>query len=91
MSVNKTHTDIELSKERLKIDDIDNRILELFKKRFECVGKIKEIKKTLNLQITNLRREKEIYDKIYNNYMSEYIYFKPIYEQIITESKNYQK
>jgi len=91
MSVNKKHTDIELSKERLKIDDIDKKILELLKKRFECVDKIKEIKKTLNLQITNLRREKEIYDKIYNNYMSEYIYFKPIYEQIITESKNYQK
>jgi chorismate mutase len=80
-----------LTEERVKIDKIDNAILELLKQRFECVDQIKKIKKQHNIPILNKNRENEIYDKIYEIYGYLYVYLKPIYETIMSESKQYQK
>ena len=71
---------------------IDNNILVLLKERFEIVKKIKEIKIKIKnkIEILDKEREKKIYDNIYNNFNEYYIYFKPIFEIILKESKIYQ-
>ena len=80
----------KIIKYRENIDFIDNNILVLLKERFEIVKKIKEIKKKNKIEILDKEREKNIYDNIYNNFNEYYIYFKPIYEIILKESKIYQ-
>ncbi|MBU4098931.1 chorismate mutase [Patescibacteria group bacterium] len=44
---------------RNKIDQIDDQILSLLKKRISCMGKIGEIKKMDKLSIRDDKREKE--------------------------------
>ena len=82
----------KIIKSRETIDFIDNNILVLLKERFEIVKKIKEIKIKIKnkIEILDKEREKKIYDNIYNNFNEYYIYFKPIYEIILKESKIYQ-
>lgn len=77
----------KIIKSRENIDFIDNNILVLLKERFEIVKKIKEIKIKNKIEIIDKEREKNIYDNIYNNFNEYYIYFKPIYEIILKESK----
>lgn len=81
----------KIIKSRENIDFIDNNILVLLKERFEIVRKIKEIKIKNKIEILDKEREKNIYNNIYNNFNEYYIYFKPIYEIILKESKIYQK
>ena len=76
---------------RENIDNIDNQILNLLKKRFEIVKKVKNVKKDNNLPILDSKREEKIFKDIYNNFTEYYVYFKPIYEIIMKESKIYQK
>jgi chorismate mutase len=80
----------KIIKSRETIDFIDNNILVLLKERFEIVKKIKEIKIKNKIEILDKEREKNIYDNIYNNFNEYYIYFKPIFEIILKESKIYQ-
>ena len=82
----------KIIKSRETIDFIDNNILVLLKERFEIVKKIKEIKIKIKnkIEILDKEREKKIYDNIYNNFNEYYIYFKPIFEIILKESKIYQ-
>lgn len=80
----------KIIKFRETIDFIDNNILVLLKERFEIVKKIKEIKIKNKIEILDKERENNIYDNIYNNFKEYYIYFKPIYEIILKESKIYQ-
>ena len=77
----------KIIKSRETIDFIDNNILVLLKERFEIVKKIKEIKIKNKIEILDKEREKKIYDNIYNNFNEYYIYFKPIFEIILKESK----
>ena len=80
-----------------KIDNIDNQILVLLKKRFEILSNvkniknIKNIKNEVNLNILDTKREEKIFKNIYDKFQEYYIYFKPIYEIIIKESNIYQK
>lgn len=55
---------IQLNKLRSTIDKADLQILKLFKKRFELVFEIGKIKKENKLKIKDLKREKEVLDKI---------------------------
>ena len=80
----------KIIKSRETIDFIDNNILVLLKERFEIVKKIKEIKIKNKIEILDKEREIYIYDNIYNNFNEYYIYFKPIFEIILKESKIYQ-
>ena len=80
----------KIIKFRETIDFIDNNILVLLKERFEIVKKIKEIKIQNKIEILDKERENNIYDNIYNKFKEYYIYFKPIYEIILKESKIYQ-
>jgi len=76
---------------RENIDFIDNNLLVLLKERFETIEKIKKIKNANKIPILDHKREEKIYTNIYNNFNEYYIYFKPIYEMILRESKSYQK
>ena len=76
---------------RENIDNIDNQILNLLKKRFEVVTKVKNVKKDNNLSILDSKREEKIFKDIYDNFTEYYVYFKPIYQIIMKESKIYQK
>ena len=80
----------KIIKSRETIDFIDNNILVLLKERFEIVKKIKEIKIKNKIEILDKERENNIYNNIYNNFNEYYIYFKPVYEIILKESKIYQ-
>ena len=76
---------------RNNIDKIDNDILCLLKERFEIVKKVKNVKSENKIPILDSKREEKIFKNIYDNYQEYYVYFKPIYEIIMKESKIYQK
>lgn len=75
----------ELIKLRKKIDKIDKKIAELLEKRATEVVKIKELKKSRQLPVTDPDREKEILNNLKNNYE------KNIFRQILVESRKQQK
>ena len=50
----------ELSKERKKIDKIDNKIVKLLEKRFEIVNRLKQLKKKNRIKMEDKQREEEI-------------------------------
>ena len=54
----------DLNKIRTKVDKIDTQILTLIKKRLDLVVKIGQIKKANNLNVRDLKREREVMEKI---------------------------
>lgn len=57
---------------RGEIDSIDREILYLLKKRFEISKQIGEIKKKLNLPLTNIDRENKLIENLSNfKYLTE--------------------
>lgn len=57
---------------RGEIDSIDREILYLLKKRFKISKQIGEIKKNLNLSVTNTDRENELIENLSNfKYLTE--------------------
>lgn len=75
----------ELIKLRKKIDKIDKKIAELLEKRAIEVVKIKKLKKSRQLPVTDPDREKKILNNLKNNYE------KNIFRQILVESRKLQK
>lgn len=63
-SVIPTKAGIQLNKVRSEIDKIDSQILQLMKKRLNLVLKIGKYKKENNLEVKDLKREKEVLEKI---------------------------
>jgi len=55
----------KLFKYRKKIDEIDNKIINLLSKRLYNVQKIGELKQQLNIPICDNAREKEILERLY--------------------------
>ena len=53
---------------RRKIDKIDEKIANLLRKRAEKVIEIKKLKKSKKLPVTDYNREREILDKLENDY-----------------------
>lgn len=70
---------------RKKIDRIDKKIADLLRKRAKEVIKIKKFKKIKKLPMTDCNREKEILDKLENDYE------KAIFKKILLESRKIQK
>ena len=60
----KSNMNKKLKNLRLKIDEIDFKILNLISKRTKLVKKIKEYKKQKNFAGFDRNREKEIYQKL---------------------------
>jgi chorismate mutase / prephenate dehydratase len=56
------HADI--SKLRLAIDEIDEKIMDLINRRLRLAQQIGRVKKQGGLQVSDLRREKEIIDRL---------------------------
>lgn len=58
---------IELELMRIKIDEIDDKLLVLFKERLEVSKKIGLLKKKHNIKIFDSQREQEIIDNCTQN------------------------
>lgn len=82
----------KLNELRNKIDDIDFNIRELLLERFQLVERIIQIKKELSSELFDNKREMDIYNMIIKDLPSEIApSIKNIFEQIIIESRSFQK
>jgi monofunctional chorismate mutase len=77
---------------RLQIDEIDQKLMELFIKRMEISKKIGDYKKAHHLPIIDIHRENEIILKRKNNLNDEKLwpYYEIFIKQIFDLSKAYQ-
>lgn len=79
---------------RGKVDSIDNRLLKLLSKRFTIASRIGELKRSLNLAITDKNREEAVLERRTKEGkqlgMSEE-FIRKIFDDIFSESKRIQK
>ena len=61
------NTDKEIEKLRRKIDDFDDRILDILVQRFSAVKEIGQIKSISTIDISHPDREKEIVERLADN------------------------
>jgi chorismate mutase len=77
---------------RRKIDDYDDKILNLLVKRFEISHKIGSIKQNSNSEIQDFDREKDIINRLVNKFsMINHEHIKSIFNQIFNVSKLIQE
>lgn len=81
----------ELNEYRKKIDEIDDKIIELLKERIKIVEKVGKWKRNFNKEISDNERENEIYKRISKNLNIEISKAKEIYEGIIKYCKEMEK
>lgn len=84
-------TELDLNQLRIKIDDIDSQIAELFKQRMEIALEIGKFKQANGIPILNDKREKEILCNISMQIgapLDEYA--KLVFNTIFDVSKAYQ-
>jgi len=83
-----------LKKLRKQVDETDNKIIELLKKRFEISKKIGKYKKQNNLSIKNKKREKHLLEKNKNKAKRHNLkpkFVKKLFKLILKESKKIQE
>ena len=77
---------------RRKIDDYDDKILNLLVKRFEISDKIGSIKQNSNSEIQDFDREKDIINRLVKKFsMINQEHIKSIFNQIFNVSKLIQE
>ncbi|MEC9437068.1 MAG: chorismate mutase [Candidatus Neomarinimicrobiota bacterium] len=77
---------------RSKIDDYDDKILDLLVKRFELSDKIGSIKQNSNSEILDTDREKQIINRLINKFSTiDKEHIKSIFFQIFNVSKLIQE
>jgi chorismate mutase/prephenate dehydratase len=82
----------DLSVIREKINEIDNKIIDLWKDRMEICLSVAQYKKENNLPILDEKREKELLDRIGNLAGDELdSYARTLYETIMSISRSYQE
>ncbi|WP_427169092.1 chorismate mutase [Fusobacterium nucleatum] len=82
---------IELELMRKKIDEIDDKLLVLFRERLEVSKKIGLIKKKNNIKIFDPKREQEILDNSLKNISgTERIYIEKFLKNLMDISKEVQ-
>ena len=82
---------IELELMRKKIDEIDDKLLALFKERIEVSRKIGLLKKNYKMKIFDAQREKEIIDSCTQNINEdEKIYIEKFLRNLMDISKEIQ-
>ena len=59
--------DVRLKKLRKEIDDIDSKIVELIEQRMKVVCEVGDLKKDLEISVEDLKREKEIIQRLTSN------------------------
>lgn len=75
---------------RKDIDEIDDKIFELFKKRMDLSAKVAKEKKDKNLPLTNEDREEEILSRMSKKSEELMIYTRMLYNTLFFLSKSYQ-
>lgn len=83
---------MELNKYRSKLEEIDEKIMELVKERLSLSVKIGTYKKKNKLPIEVLSREEELtkkYETLYND-SETWKYYKEIFKVILKTSKDIQ-
>ncbi|MFA5692736.1 MAG: chorismate mutase [Acholeplasmataceae bacterium] len=80
----------DLLKLRNNIDEIDNELIELLKKRFSIVIDVKKYKSINKLPVLDENREKEINLKLKNKSGNFYKEIDLIYQAILKVSKDLQ-
>ena len=82
----------KLEELRLRINDVDEKIVLLLKERFDIAKEIGEIKKNLGLSVENKGREEEVVKKVRDMLPGDLKDLaEEIYRTIIKTSKDYQK
>ena len=77
---------------RKDIDALDNEIIKLLDKRFDCSKKIGDEKKASNIKVLDSSREQAILDKVAALSSDEHKeYIQEIYKKIMEQSREYQK
>ena len=82
----------DLSTIRERINEIDNKIIELWKERMETCLSVAQYKKENNLPVFDEEREKELLDRIKNmagDALGDYSV--SLYETIMEISRSYQQ
>lgn len=83
----------KLEEARIKINEIDYKMLELFEKRMEAVLQVVEYKMDNSLPVTDLKREEELFIKnssmLKNGELLEY--YRIFFEGVLNSSKAYQR
>ena len=81
----------DLSTIRERINEIDNKIVELWKERMETCLSVAQYKKENNLPVLDARREAELLNRVGNMAGDELeVYSRVLYDTIMTVSKSYQ-
>ena len=82
---------MELDGIRKKIDDIDDKIVELFAERTSLSGEVAKVKAQTGKSITDGDREREIIFRLASKVPQEFtLYLKELYETVFFTSKAYQ-
>ena len=82
---------IELEKKKKKIDEIDDKLLALFKERLEVSKKIGLLKKKYKMEIFDPQREQEIIDGCTQNISEdEKVYVEKFLRNLMDISKEVQ-
>ncbi len=78
-----------IEKLRVELNGIDQELVALLEKRFTITEEIGKIKKEHNIEIEDLKREKEIFDRIKNwvENPCHHESIKKIYQALMVESK----
>lgn len=81
-----------LSEYRKEIDEIDEKIKDLFMRRMEIVLKVKEYKLVNNIDVLDKGREEEILKRLLSNYSDDTTidYYEKLIKYMFTLSKDYQ-
>ena len=86
------NTKNKINELRRKIDDYDDKILNLLVKRFEISHKIGSIKQNSNSEIQDFDREKDIINRLANKFsMINQEHIESIFNQIFNVSKLIQE
>ena len=82
----------DLSLLREEINEIDNKIIELWKERMNACLSVAQYKKENNIPILDAQREEELLDRISNLAGDELNdYSRTLYETIMSISRSYQE
>ncbi len=81
----------DLSVIREKINEIDDKIVELWKERMEACLSVAEYKKANNIPILDSKRERELLERVAATAGKELdVYSRALYETIMSVSRSYQ-
>lgn len=82
---------MDLQKSREKINEIDEKLVQLFVERMQLAAEIAEVKAEKNLPVQDLKREQAVLESVAKNAGAEFErYVNQLYRTIFEISKSYQ-